>query len=243
MSTRVVRVLLVVVPLLIVSGVGGLGYAALQGKPGNYVSAKERYGTAPTWTLTDQNGKTVSSDDLAGKVQVVTYLFPYCTTFCPALTHVLASLEADLKDAGLAGKRVQLVAFNVDPTNTGPAQMRTFLEQYGVSSSDPAWTYVTGTPAKIQHVVNDGYHVFFQQISLADEAKQIAEEKRKGIYTSVTTVPNALQAKAKPDYDIVHNEQIDVVAPDGHIAALFSAGASVSETDLYEAVQHAITDR
>jgi cytochrome oxidase Cu insertion factor (SCO1/SenC/PrrC family) len=242
-SSRIVRVLLIVVPLLIVSGVGGLGYAAWQGKPGNYVSEKEQYGNAPAWTLTDQNGRTVSSDDLAGKVQVVTYLYPYCTTFCPALTHVLASLEADLKDAGLAGTRVQLVAFNVDSANTGPADMRTFLQQYGVSPTDPAWTYVTGTPAEIQHVVNDGYHVYFQQISLADEAKQIAEEKRKGTYTPDTPVPNALQAKAKPDYDIVHNQQIDVVAPDGHIAALFSAGASVSETDLYEAVQHAITDR
>ena len=56
-------------------------------------------------------------------------------------------------------------------------------------------------------------------------------------------MPNALQAKVKPKYDIVHNQQIDVVAPDGHISSLFSAGASVSETDLYQAVQHAITDR
>jgi cytochrome oxidase Cu insertion factor (SCO1/SenC/PrrC family) len=242
-STRVVRTLLVAVPLLIVTSVGGLGYAAYQGRPGNYVSSKTEYGNAPSWTLTDQNGKTVSSDSLAGKVQVVSYMFPYCRTFCPAMTHVMAALEADLKDAGLAGKRVQLVAFNVDPANTGPTQMRTFLQQYGVSPTDPAWTYVTGTPAQIQHVVNDGYHVFFQQISLADESKQIAKEKQEGTYTPETPVPNALQAKAKPDYDIVHNQQIDVVAPDGHIAALFSAGASVSETDLYEAVQHAINDR
>ena len=55
---------------------------------------------------------------------VVTYLFPYCTTFCPAVTHVLTELEADLKTAGLNGKRVQIVAFNVDPENTGPKEMR-----------------------------------------------------------------------------------------------------------------------
>ena len=102
MSTRTVRTMLVAVPVAILCMVGGLGYAAFQGKPGNYVSEKEQYGNAPPWTLTDQNGKTVSSADLAGKVQVVTYLFPYCTSFCPTETHILASLEADLRTAGLA---------------------------------------------------------------------------------------------------------------------------------------------
>ena len=243
MSTRTVRTMLVAVPVLILSCVGGLGYAAYQARPGNYVAAKEQYGNAPAWTLTDQNGKTVSSTDFAGKVQVVAYLFPYCTTFCPALTHVLSSLEADLKDAGLAGKRVQLVAFNVDPANTGPAQMRGFLSEYHVNPSDPSWTYVTGTPDQIQHVVADGFHVYFQKISLKDEAAQVLDEKRQGTYTPETVVPNALQAAARPDYDIVHNQQIDVVAPDGRIATIFSEGSLVSETDLYEAVQHAITDR
>ena len=41
----------------------------------------------------------------------------------------------------------------------------------------------------------------------------------------------------------MHNDQIDVVAPGGKIAKIFSAGASVSETDLYAAVQQAITAR
>ncbi|MDX6246215.1 MAG: hypothetical protein QOE76_3938 [Frankiales bacterium] len=243
MSTRIVRTLLVAVPLLLVGGAAGLGYVAAQAKPGNYVAAKTQYGNAPSWTLTDQNGKTVSSSDFAGKVQVVAYLFPYCTTFCPAETHVLSALEADLKDAGLAGKRVQLVAFNVDPENTGPTEMRAFLQEYGVSPTDPSWSYLTGTADQVRHVVNDGYHVYYQKISLADEAKQVLKEKQLGTYTPATVVPNSLTAAAKPSYDIVHNQQIDVVAPDGRVASIFSEGSQVSETDLYQAVQHAITDR
>src|SRR3954451_23990118 len=155
MSTRAVRTLLVAVPLLIIGVVGGLGYVAAQAHPGNYVSNREDLGDAPAWTLTDQNGKAVSSTDFAGKVIVTTYLFPYCTTLCPAETHTLAALEADLKTAGLAGKRVQIVAFNVDPENTGPREMRAFLQQYGVDPHDPSWSFVTGSPTDIQHVVRD----------------------------------------------------------------------------------------
>src|ERR1700712_1465570 len=112
MSTRVIRTLLIPVPLLLLGIVGGLGYVAAQAHPGNYVSNREDLGTAPAWTLTDQNGKQVSSIDFAGKVVVAPSLSPYCPPLCPAETHTLAALEADLKTAGLAGKRVQLVAFN-----------------------------------------------------------------------------------------------------------------------------------
>ncbi|BEP14298.1 hypothetical protein acdb102_26090 [Acidothermaceae bacterium B102] len=243
MSTRIVRTMLVAVPLLIIGIVGSLGYVAAQAKPGNYVSGQLDLGTAPDWTLTDQNGKTVSSAEFQDKVMVVTYLFPYCTTFCPAETHVLAELEADLRSAGLNGKRVQMVAFNVDPEATGPAQMRAFLQQYGVSPADPGWSYVTGSLADIQHVVQNGYGVYFEKILRTDEAAQIAKEKKLGTYTPEPEVANPLFDKAKPNYDIVHNDQIDVVAPGGKISKIFSAGASVSETDLYAAVQQAITAR
>jgi protein SCO1/2 len=243
MSIRVVRTLLVAVPLLIIAMAAGLGYVAAQAKPGNYVSQLDDLGSAPSWTLTDQNGNTVSSSAFQDKVQVVTYLFPYCTTFCPAETHVLAELEADLKTAGLNGKRVQMVAFNVDPQATGPKQMREFLQQYGVNPSDPSWTYVTGSLTDIQHVVRDGYGVYFEKILRTTEAQDIVKEKALGEYTPEPVVANPLYSAVKPNYDIVHNDQIDVVAPGGRIAKIFSAGASVSETDLYEAVQHAITDR
>ncbi len=243
MSTRIVRTLLVAVPLLLVGGAGALDLAIRNLPSSGYHSLKEQYGNAPAWTLTDQNGKTVHSTDFAGKVQVVAYLFPYCTTFCPAETAVLSALEADLKDAGLAGKRVQLVAFNVDPENTGPQQMRTFLKQYGVNPDDPSWSYLTGTPEQIKAVVNTGYSVFYEKKSLADTAKAVAKEKQLGTYVEEKVFSNPLQAAAKPDYDITHNQQIDVVAPDGHIAALFAEGSLVSETDLFHAVQHAITDR
>jgi protein SCO1/2 len=243
MSTRVVRALLITVPLLIIAIVGSLGYVAAQAKPGNYVSDRIDLGSAPAWTLTDQNGKTVTSTQFDNKVMVVTYLFPYCTTFCPAVTHVLTELEADLKTAGLNGKRVQIVAFNVDPENTGPKQMRGFLQQYHVDPDDPSWTYVTGSKAEIDHIVQNGFGVYFQSILRTDEAKQIAAEKAKGTYTYEPEVPNALYDAAKPVYDIVHNDQIDVVAPGGRISKIFAAGASVTETDLYTAVRDAIDAR
>jgi protein SCO1/2 len=86
-------------------------------------------GHAPEYTLINQLGHKVSSKSYNGKARVVTFLFPYCNGYCPLIAHNFVSLERVLKTAGIAD-RVQLIAFNVDPENTGPAQMKTFQMQY-----------------------------------------------------------------------------------------------------------------
>jgi len=40
---------------------------------------------APSYTMTNQLGEAVSSSGFAGKIQVVSFLFPYCTTMCPLI--------------------------------------------------------------------------------------------------------------------------------------------------------------
>ena len=59
-------------------------------------------GKAPRFHgLTNQLGERVDSSRFEGKVQVVTFLFPYCTTYCPLIVAHLAGLESTLKLAGL----------------------------------------------------------------------------------------------------------------------------------------------
>jgi len=88
-------------------------------------------GQAPEFRgLTNQLGESVDSSRFAGKVQVVTFLFPYCTTYCPVITAHQAGLESTLRLGGLQDK-VGVVAYNVDPGGTGTAQMREFLKEYG----------------------------------------------------------------------------------------------------------------
>jgi cytochrome oxidase Cu insertion factor (SCO1/SenC/PrrC family) len=71
-------------------------------------------GNAPTYTLTNQLAQPVAASSFRGKVQLVTFLSPYCTGYCPLIALHLASLEKALEAGGLAG-HVQFVAFNVDP--------------------------------------------------------------------------------------------------------------------------------
>ena len=239
MSRRMTRTLLVGVPLAIVALAASLAVvivARAQHQPGTYTSNRPDFGAAPSFDLVDQRGRHVSSASLDGTTQVVTYLFPYCRTYCPTITHTLVQLQDDLRQEGLFGSKVRFTIFNVDPTGSGPREMRAFLRQYGVDPADPGWEYLTGSLADITRVVRGGYHVYFSKISLAAERREIAREKAQGIYTAVPEQPNALAERRHVDYDIVHNDYVELVAPGGRITQIFT-GNQVSEGRLFDAVR------
>ncbi|MGH6971642.1 MAG: SCO family protein, partial [Caulobacteraceae bacterium] len=120
--------------------VGAVGAAlVLAGFVGGFLAGRGRtfsanslpdLGPAPAYALTNQLGLPVASSQFAGKVRLVTFLSPYCTTYCPLITAHLIGFERFLAQAGAQGK-VQVVAFNLVPKAAGPAQLRAFLRQYG----------------------------------------------------------------------------------------------------------------
>lgn len=193
---------------------------------------------APTWNLTDQNGVPVSSADLAGKVQVVSFLFPYCTTYCPATARSMAQLEAEVKGTPLEDK-VEIVAFNVDPTGAGRATMRDFWRHFGGDPDNPSVEFLTGSASAVRHVVTDGYKVSYQKVSVAEQDAETKAAKKNGTYVEQPVVPNPVASKAAVDYDVVHNDVLEIVGPDGHIDRVFDQASDVPAPTLLQAVKTA----
>jgi cytochrome oxidase Cu insertion factor (SCO1/SenC/PrrC family) len=67
---------------------------------------------APDFTLTDQFGKRVSLRSLRGKVVVVSFNDPECTTICPLTTTALLRAKELL---GPAAGRVELIGIGANP--------------------------------------------------------------------------------------------------------------------------------
>lgn len=184
-------------------------------------------GPAPTFDMTDQNAKPVTSNDLRGQVQVVTYLSPFCATYCPFTTRRLAQVEERLAADGRADD-VRFVAFNLAPADAGPAEMATYLRQYDVDPVNPRWTFLTDEQAEIDRVVRTGFGVRYVKQSLdgghPDGADRVPEEA------------NALAEEKKVDFDIVHNESLHLVGPDGVIRGEFDQLADLPVDELYDAI-------
>jgi protein SCO1 len=216
------RLALAAVLLLLAGGAGGWLLARGARHPGP--QALPVLGEAPQFRgLTNQLGKPVDSSRFAGKVQVVTFLFPYCTTYCPLVAAHLAGLESTLELAGLK-EEVEIVAYNVDPEGSGPAQMRAFLEQYGWDPRDRHVEYLTGAPQEIRRIVTRGYHVAYQRDS--GEAGGGPELNPQ------PEVVNPLAVQAHVAYDIVHNDALEIVDGKGRIRKVYEQADVVSNARL-----------
>ncbi len=227
------RVLVFTVPVVAAALLAGLLVWRPWHRPSSHLAD---LGIAPAYTLTDQNGRGVSSAQFGGKLQVVSFLFPFCTTYCPYTTHQLSVLEQRLAAVGLAD-RVQFVAFNLGPADSGPADMAAYLKQYGVDPADPRWSFLTGTQDAVDAVVRDGYGVKYAKVSAADEPAGADGAD------AVPVAENALAEAKGVDYDIVHNEVINLVTADGHIRGTFDGIADLTGDELYGAVTRLVPAR
>jgi protein SCO1/2 len=185
-------------------------------------------GKAPRYTLTNQLGQPVSASRFRGKVQLVSFLFPYCTTYCPLIAAHLVRFEDLLEQTGLAD-RVQLVSFDVDPENTGPEQMRAFLREYGWNPQDLRWEFLVGPPAELRRVVTGGFAIEYRRVAGADSAAPSPG--------APPPVANPLAEEAKPDYDVTHNDALLVVGPQGRIRRIFDQADRIPDQQLLSVVQ------
>lgn len=112
--------------------------------------------------------------------------------------------------------------------------MREFLTQYGWNASDPHWQFLTGTLAQIHRVVTGGYHVDFERVANTGEDSEVELEPGQA---PQLTVANPLAEKVKPDFDIAHNDTIEIVGPRGHIRGIYDDADVVSNETLWNDVQ------
>ncbi|HYZ39566.1 MAG TPA: SCO family protein [Stellaceae bacterium] len=185
-------------------------------------------GTAPVYTMTNQLGREVSSNSFRGKVQLVSFLFPYCTTMCPLIAAHLANLEnLGLGPAGIEND-VQIVSFNLDPADTGPKEMRAFLTQYGWNPGDLHWQYLIGSAKDIHRVVTGGFGVGYKRISGSEEGGG-----RTGNFAVVQPeVVNQLAERAHVNYDIVHDDVLEIVDQQGRIRKTYDNADTVDWREL-----------
>ncbi len=112
---------------------------------------------APPFSLTSQSGRQVSLASLRGKVVLLTFLDPVCTSDCP-----LIAQEFRAADQLLGGRAddVELVAIVANPVYRSIAYTRAFNRQERMSQL-PNWLFLTGSMRQLQQAWR-GYDIAAQ---------------------------------------------------------------------------------
>jgi cytochrome oxidase Cu insertion factor (SCO1/SenC/PrrC family) len=96
---------------------------------------------APGFSLTDQDGQAVTLASLHGKVVLMTFLDPVCTSDCPIIAQEFKQTGELL---GAKDKDVELVAIVANPTYRSTTFTQAFDRQEGLTGV-PNWLYLTGS--------------------------------------------------------------------------------------------------
>jgi len=91
-------------------------------------------------TLTDQVGRAVRLQDLAGKVVVTAMTYTSCPAVCPRIASDMQDVERRLPDHARNG--VQFVLFSLDPGRDTPEARRRFAATHHLSER---WRFLAGT--------------------------------------------------------------------------------------------------
>jgi cytochrome oxidase Cu insertion factor (SCO1/SenC/PrrC family) len=101
---------------------------------------------APAFRLTDQNGAQVSLASLRGKVVLLTFLDPVCTSDCPLIAQEFREADQIL---GPRSRDVELVAIVANPIYRDRRYTQAFDRQEDLRGL-PNWLYLTGSLAQLR---------------------------------------------------------------------------------------------
>jgi protein SCO1 len=105
----------------------------------------------PPFSFEDQEGRTITDKDLAGKVYVAEYFFTTCRGICPKMNGHMRDLAGEYATE----PDFRLVSYTVDPETDSVARMKKYADSLG---ADPGrWFFLTGRKDSLYHLARSGY--------------------------------------------------------------------------------------
>lgn len=147
--------------------------------------------TIPSFSLTDETGKTFDSNILKDKIYVTSFFFTRCGTICPKITSQLSRVQ----DTFLGDPEVQFLSISVDPKYDQPEKLETYAKRFDANKGQ--WHFLTGEKKMIYPLVLKGFHV-----PLADASEYDAAIKN-------------------PDETFIHSERLVLVDKEGIIRGFY----------------------
>lgn len=142
------------------------------------------YHTVGNFSLTDQQGKTVTEQNFKNKIYVADFFFTTCKTICPKMSEGLQDVAYQFKDDTL----IRLISHTVNPENDSVPVLAAYSLHYHARPGK--WYFVTGEKKQIYKLAREDYYlpvapgnggpddfIHSEKLILVDPAKRI-----RGIY-------------------------------------------------------------
>ncbi|KAA0572511.1 SCO family protein [Azospirillum sp. B21] len=121
---------------LLILGTGSVAHTHSLSEVEHNISSKDKYvevvnRPAPDFRLIDTEGRTVSLDDLKGKVVVLWFVYTSCPDVCPLHTKAVAAVQEQVNATPMKD-RVKFVTISTDPARDTAKVRRDFAAAHGL---------------------------------------------------------------------------------------------------------------
>jgi len=102
--------------------------------------------TVKDFTLTNQEGKTITWADLKGKIVIADLFFTRCPTICPGMTRNMKRLAESIHNGKRVGDRsnhfVHFISFSINPERDSVSRLKGWADRFQINPDQ--WWLLTG---------------------------------------------------------------------------------------------------
>ncbi|WP_027138219.1 SCO family protein [Gaetbulibacter saemankumensis] len=115
------------------------------------IQYQKKYHKIADFSLTNQNGETVTHNNYKDKIYVADFFFTTCQTICPIMTKNMEDIQEEIKN----DPEVMLLSHSVTPEIDSVKQLKRYALEKGVI--DAKWNMVTGDKKQIYQLARKSY--------------------------------------------------------------------------------------
>lgn len=149
----------------------------------------KKYHTIANFSLTNQNGKTITQEDYKDKIYIADFFFTTCPSICPIMTKNMEGIQQQI----LEDDDIMLLSHSVTPLRDSVSQLKKYALEKGVL--DRKWNLVTGDKKQIYElarksyfaVLNEGDGGEFDMIHTENFILVDKERRIRGTYDGTST--------------------------------------------------------
>lgn len=119
------------------------------------------YHKIPYFEFINQDGNTVSSNDLLGNIYVADFFFVTCPTICPKMTTNMAYIQKKFGEK----KDLKFISITVNPEHDDIDVLKEYAQK--VHADTKSWSFLTGNKDKIYDIAFNGFFVSTMRDSIA----------------------------------------------------------------------------
>lgn len=115
------------------------------------IQHQKKYHKIADFSLTNQNGETITQNTYKDKIYVADFFFTTCQTICPVMTDHMYQIQKEIVD----DNDIMLLSHSVTPIIDSIAQLKKYAKEKGVI--DRKWNLVTGNKKQIYELARKSY--------------------------------------------------------------------------------------